>query len=278
MSLVSSLRGLRHGPLRGLGPLWTTLGGAYQKGLRLMPGSATTSQRIGPFGPCRMNAVFAFSEFAGWGGGHNRAVEACIEACRGRRCVLDVGAHIGLVALPMSRVLAPAGRVYAFEPATANRRYLHEHLALNAVENVVVVESLVGAEVREAVAFFEQSEATGMNSVVLDKGEEGYRETQRPQVTLDGFCRSRGLAPEVIKMDIEGAELDALKGAAETLRRHRPLVFLSVHPRHLERLGRSCDELARLIAELGYDCLDAEGRRVEAFRQDEYRLVPRDRS
>ncbi len=275
MSLVSSLRSLRHGPLSGLGPLWTTLGGAYRKGLRLFPRSATTAQSIGRYGPFLMNAEFAFSDFANWGGGHNRGFEACIEACRGRRCVLDVGAHIGLVTLPMSRVVAPGGCVYAFEPAATNRRFLREHLALNGIENVVVIESLVGQENRDAVAFFERCEATGMNSVVSMKDHDVYHETHRPQITLDDFCRSGGLAPEVIKMDIEGAELDALKGSRETLERCRPLLFLSVHPAHLKQLGQSCEELARLIDELDYDCLDIDGHPVEGFRRDEYILAPR---
>ena len=57
---------------------------------------------------------FAFSDFAGWGGESNRVFTACVEACRDKNCVFDVGAYIGLGALPMASVLAPGGRVYAF--------------------------------------------------------------------------------------------------------------------------------------------------------------------
>ncbi len=275
MTLVATLRSLRHGPLRGLGPLWVALGQVYRGSVRLLPLGGSTEQHIGAYGPFRMNARFAFSDFANWGGRHNNGFEACIEACRGRRCVLDVGAHIGLVALPLSQVMAETGRVYAFEPADANRRCLEEHLKLNRIENVEVVDALVGDEAREGVPFFQQSQPTGMNSVAAPILDASYRESRRRQVTLDGFCRDRGLAPEVIKIDVEGGEIGVLEGARETLGRCRPLVFLSVHPKHLTALGQSCDQLARLIDELDYDCRDMAGRDVAEFRLEEYLLEPR---
>lgn len=275
MTLVATLRSLRHGPLRGLGPLWVALGRLYQGGLGLLPRAGGTEQHIGAYGPFQMDARFAFSDFANWGGRHNNGFQACIEACRGKSCVFDVGAHIGLVTLPLSQVMAEDGRVYAFEPADANRHCLEEHLQLNRIENVEIVNALVGDEARDGVRFFQQSQPTGMNSVAAPILDESYRESRRRQVTLDDFCRDRGLAPEVIKIDVEGGEIGVLEGARETLGRCRPLVFLSVHPKHLAALGQSCEQLARLIDALDYDCRDMAGRGVTAFRLEEYLLEPR---
>lgn len=99
---------------------------------------------IGPFGPFHLNGRFAFSNFDQWGKGHNSAFEACVKACRNAQCVLDIGAHIGLVSLPASRMVASGGRVFAFEPAAGNLRFLHDHKTLNNLTNLEVVESLVG--------------------------------------------------------------------------------------------------------------------------------------
>ena len=276
MSLIATARRLRHGPLKPLGSLWVVLGRLFRASLSVLPLDLTVSHRIGAYGPFRLDGHFAFSDFEHWGGvAHNRGFEACIEAARGRHCMLDVGGHIGLVSLPVSRVLAPGGRVFAFEPARANLRYLKRHIALNAAANIEVVEALVGAEPRDAVAFFEQAGPTGQNSVLA---RDGHRETTRPQITLDTFCNARALRPEVVKIDVEGAEIDVLQGARETLRRHRPLVFLSVHPRHLRALGRDEAELHDCIAALGYRCLDMDGQPVERFALDEYRLEPMEES
>jgi len=272
--VIAALRRLRHGRLKRLEPVWVALGRAYRFAFRALGSRRTVSTRIGPFGPFRLNGLFAFSDFENWGGGHNDAFVQCVEACRGKLCVFDVGAHVGLVALPMASVVAPGGRVYCFEPAEANRKLLSEHAALNGYSNIEVVQALVGAEARQSVPFFEMDEPTGMNALVVAKNARAFRETRRPQMTLDGFCAARGLAPEVVKIDVEGAEIGVLQGAGRTIERHRPLVFLSVHPREIALLGQDVARLAGLIAELGYDCRDARGRPVSKFELREYVLTP----
>lgn len=189
--------------------------------------------------------------------------------------MLDVGAHIGLVSLPMSRAVSENGQVVAFEPAAANRVFLNTHLALNNIENVRVVETLVGSEDKSSVRFFEQAGAAGQNSVVVTKNPKAYTQTQQRQITLDAFCQKNGLEPEIIKIDVEGSEIGVLQGAREILAKQRPTIFLSVHPTALGLLGFSPDELPHLIHELGYDCRDIEGHPVVRFRLDEYVLTPK---
>lgn len=270
------LRRLRHGPLKWLTPLWLPLGRLYRSVFRGLGIRRPVSTRIGPYGPFRLNGVFAFSDFEHWGGGHNDAFVACVEACRGKHCVLDIGAHVGLVALPMASVVAPGGRVVCFEPAEANRRLLLEHAALNGFAAIEVNPCLVGAETRPDVPFFEMAEPTGMNALVVRKNAEAYIATRRPQVSLDDFCAEHALAPEVVKIDVEGAEIGVLRGARKTLARHRPLVFLSIHPRDIELMGECVEALSELIGSLGYDCRDAQGRVPARFELREYVMTPRE--
>lgn len=74
---------------------------------------------------------------------------------------------------------------------------------------------------------------------------------------------------------LKGAEIGVLEGARETLARHRPEIYLSVHPAELGLMGQSPEALARLIEGLGYDCRDIDGKAVATFRLDEYVLTPR---
>lgn len=272
---IAALRRLRHGALKNLGPLWIGLGRFYRFMFRALGLRFSVSTRIGRYGPFRLNGIFAFSDFENWGGGHNDAFAACIEACRGKRCVFDIGAHVGLVALPMASVAAPGGRVYAFEPAEANGRLLREHTELNEFSNIEVIPSLVGAEPRDSVPFFEMAEPTGMNALVVAKNPEAFHETHRSQIALDQFCAARRLAPEVIKIDVEGAEIGVLRGSRQILMTHRPTIFLSVHPREIALLGENVETLSSLIADLGYDCRDAQGQPVSGFALREYVLTPR---
>ncbi|MBF0160010.1 MAG: FkbM family methyltransferase [Magnetococcales bacterium] len=254
---VLLLRRWRHGRLKKLEPLWRVLGRGYRWLLRHSGRSITTSSCIGGYGPFTLDGHFAFSAFDQWGDRHNAGFVACVEACRGAQCVLDIGAHIGLVALPMASVVAAGGQVFAFEPARANHDYLVRHVALNQLQQTVtVLNSLVGDSVCEEVPFFEQSDVAGMNAVVIKKDADTYQETRRRQETIDHFCQQRSLSPQVIKIDVEGYELEVLRGAAATLRTAWPLVFLSVHPVPIRMLGHTLEELCQLIDELGYQLLD----------------------
>jgi len=229
---------------------------------------------IGPYGPYRLNPEFSFSDFANWGGAHNVGFTACVDACEGKRCVLDLGSHIGLVALPMAGKVGAEGVVYAFEPAEVNRRFLEDHLAKNGIANVRVCAALVGDEERDDVRFFEMDRATGQNSVVVKKMHDRYHETKRRQITLDGFCARENIAPEVIKIDVEGAELGVLEGARKILEQHRPIVFLSVHPTEIGLLGRSVDELEPFARSVGYGITTIAGEPVDRYTLSEYLMAP----
>jgi FkbM family methyltransferase len=281
--MLAFLRWLRHGPLDFLAPVWTALGRRYRAIVRRFPG-LTVSQKIGGYGPFKLLPEFTFSDLQNWGGGHNKGFRVCIEACQGKHCVFDVGAHVGFVAMPAASVLDPSGRLYAFEPAAANAQSLQRHLALNGLTQVEVIESLVGAEDLPHVDFYESVGPHGQNSIVL-KNEHalksewgGYRRVQRPQISLDAFCMRESLAPEVIKIDVEGAEVGVLRGARSILRRYRPLIVLSVHPRQIEMAGDSLDGLRAVLDELGYDLRDMAGRPVAELKLDEYVVAPRSES
>ena len=51
------------------------------------------------------------------------------------------------------------------------------------------------------------------------------------------FCKSNNIYPDIIKVDIEGSEIEMLIGAKKILRKHKPLIFLSYHPYHIKKLG-----------------------------------------
>ena len=274
MSVVTALRRLRHGPLRFLSPVWTPLGNLYRRFLKRSGSSYTSTHRIGRYGPFRMSGEFAFSDFANWGDAHNSGFEYCVEASRGKACVLDIGAHIGLVTMPLSEVIAAPGRVFAFEPSTANRATLRQHLSLNEITNVEVVEQLVGDSDVDDVVLFEHAGVSGMNTRARVKSSDTYLETRHAQCTLDTFCRTHAIQPDVIKIDVEGAEFAVLEGAREILAAARPILVISIHPQHLQALGRDAAELHALAAASGYTVSDTDGNAVEAFQLDEYVLKP----
>lgn len=155
--------------------------------------------------------------------------------------VLDLGAHIGYYTLLASRLVGPAGRVYAFEPHPRNARYLRRHVAMNRCLNVEVLER--AAYDRRGTLGFDFGSGSGTGRI-----REGGPMSVAA-VRLDDFAAERGISPRVLKVDVEGGERPVLAGAREILRGDRPLLFLSTHG------DEQASECRCLLAGLGYRML-----------------------
>src|ERR1700693_1564929 len=152
----------------------------------------------------------------------------------------DVGAHVGFYSLLASGLVA-SGQVFAFEPVPRNLSYLREHLALNRVTNVEVLPMAVSD--KNGASSFEVEETGFMGHL------SGVGSMTVSTATLDSLVEEgKVLPPDYVKMDIEGAELLALRGASRTFQRFRPVLFLATHGREVET------ECRGLLESWGYDC------------------------
>jgi FkbM family methyltransferase len=142
--------------------------------------------------------------------------------------VYDIGANAGLYSLLGSRLVGPSGLVVAFEPAPENLTNLRRHIQLNLLSNVTVVPVAVGEH--QGTGGFERGPTNAMGRL----SASGHFNVSI--VDLDTFVSSGAAPPpDVIKMDIEGGELAALKGAAGVIDRVRPAIFLATHTTELQR-------------------------------------------
>ena len=147
--------------------------------------------------------------------------------------VLDIGAHAGYYSLLASDKVRPGGHVYAFEPLPQNLAYLQRHLSLNSVENVTVYSAAVSD--RCGVAPFKE----GFDSSTGRLDDEGRLMVST--VSLDELHRHRWIPlPDLIKIDVEGAELAVLEGARQLLTAAHPTLFLALHS---DEMRRACSEL-----------------------------------
>jgi FkbM family methyltransferase len=172
--------------------------------------------------------------------------------------VFDIGASFGLYSIAAGQVVGPDGAVIAFEPAQETSALLREHLRLNGVgERVEVVEQVVSDVVGDQV-FWEQR--TSLGASLAEAAAQAGRpfvdgELQRrsvPGTTIDAFCAERGLSPDVVKIDVEGAEARVLRGARHLLGARRAAILLEIHPWALEQLGDSADVTLALLGDAGW--------------------------
>lgn len=155
------------------------------------------------------------------------------EVLRDGDVAIDIGANVGVYALLFGQWVGPRGRVYAFEPAAGARKGLTRHIALNALRDVIVTrpEAITG---KDGSTRFSGDDANGANRVITasEHPDAPTDVISVPAITLDRFCAEQGIRPALLKIDVEGAELDVLRGARETLRkgRGRLAVFVELHP------------------------------------------------
>lgn len=157
--------------------------------------------------------------------------------------VLDCGAHFGAFSLYASASVGEEGKVVSFEPDPFNRNFLERNLIINKTNNVLVN----GA----ALCSYEGStllNQDGASSTIFT--DEGVRVRTS---TIDRELEKLGLVPEEIdfvKMDIEGAEIEAIEGAKRLLTKGKP--FLAIASYHLRRGERTARHLERRLPDFGY--------------------------
>jgi FkbM family methyltransferase len=177
--------------------------------------------------------------------------------------VWDIGANVGFWTLWLAGNVDSSCRIRAYEPDARNVSYLRENVARNELTNV---------EIRDCAL----SSTTGMKELQLDEtgamnsleatGSTGAGATGVSAVvratTIDAEVAADGAVPQFIKLDVEGHELEVLRGAAQLLARRSSVLLLEI--------TREGDEVMELLRECGYLVYGLDGRVVT---QAEYYVV-----
>ncbi|MFN3147739.1 MAG: FkbM family methyltransferase [Paracoccaceae bacterium] len=176
--------------------------------------------------------------------------------------VVELGGHIGYLAMIFADAVGQGGRVIVFEPGSVNLDYTRANLG---PLSQVTLEELAVADFEGRTTFYSEdlsgqnSSLVGDYSVGQNVAENAHVQVNRTEetvtvTTLDAYCSAHGIAPDFIKIDIEGAELSALKGAERTLAEHRPALMVEV--------TEHVSEVLSFLDGLGYRLETPEGETV----------------
>lgn len=160
--------------------------------------------------------------------------------------VVDGGANIGFFTLLLSRLVGEEGRVLSIEPGRNNISRLNQNIGRNKAFNVTVFTRPLAATCDKATFYVRQD--AGSNSLAEGEGDPVEVET----TTLDSICYQP--VPRLIKLDLEGAELSALKGAHHLFERgHRPFITTELNVEALQSMGATVQDLRRYMRKWQYD-------------------------
>jgi FkbM family methyltransferase len=179
---------------------------------------------------------------------------------------VDVGAHIGFFTMLMAAAVGETGRVYAFEPFDANADLLERSLTENRFESRVVFQrAAVGAAAGSATLTFPMESLNSGGAYLLRDGTAPLAGNQKkavPLVALDALDIRRPV--RFIKMDVEGAEPQVIRGAALILKQDRPVILSELHPTQLDRAsGVTADDFLDQLRALGYRAQAIDGAPID---------------
>lgn len=164
--------------------------------------------------------------------------------------VFDVGAHVGFYTLLASVLVGIQGKVFAFEPLPRNLHFLRTHIEINCIMNVTIIEAAV-SNFSGATMFEEGPDSS--TGRILPTGRLSVR-----TVSLDDLYRGGEIPlPDLIKIDVEGAEMLVLSGAELILERSRPTLFLATHGRDVHQ------ECCKYLERLGYVLEPITGKSID---------------
>lgn len=183
----------------------------------------------------------------------------------------DLGANVGYYAFIANRVIE-SGNIYSAEPIPENISVYRTHLELNKSrmphQNIHLLTCAISDDEKEVYFSNDQSRIEG--NTYVGHNANGHVPGSQLLVqchSVDGLVNKGYPAPDVIKIDVEGAEFDVLRGARETLRSYKPKILLATHDYHLPGVQQQCKDF---LINLGYSLMVVPGHNKIYAGLDDY--------
>ncbi len=255
-------RAIRHLPgLRKLEPVWNLLRKPYHRLLELTSRKHGVPLNIEGVGVVRVPPSFMTNDVDAL---EIPMLQRMVTMIPPDSCFYDIGASIGLHSMVAGEQLGAGGEIHAFEPDLASCALYWSHLALvrrrlpvrlskTFVSDQSTVSEPLGLFPEALKNLSDQSARQQSRHLYLFKAKQGDESgTSIPCISIDAYVAAGANPPSVIKCDIEGAELLFLRGAATTLRVHKPTLFVSVHPKLVGEFGYREQEVFDFLESLNY--------------------------
>jgi FkbM family methyltransferase len=193
---------------------------------------------------------------------------------------LDVGAHYGWMSMTACGIVGAKGKVAAFEPSPPLIEILQYNKKVNRFRQLEIVpEAVVDSTGQTATFYLENRGNSFLNSLVTHPNEsagtlpKAKSTIQVQTLSLDDYCVKAKIQPNVVKIDIEGAELLALRGCSRLLKECRPDFIVAIHPTWLPT-GQKAAEIFEMFHDYGYKLADSQSVEYEGADFGDYLFVP----
>jgi FkbM family methyltransferase len=190
-----------------------------------------------------------------------------VDAAKNKKVFFDVGANAGYYTVLLSDLVE---KVISFEPSQDNALLLQTNVELNNLSNVSIEQKALGP--KQGKLKFRESKYQKGHSGLVKQGNFDYEVSVD---TLDSYI-SKNVAPDLIKVDIEGAEADFLRGAKDFLSSSKNLeLFIEYHPQNIKAFGHAPEDIVNLLKEYGFniEIINEANSSLEKFSNERLKEV-----
>jgi FkbM family methyltransferase len=162
-----------------------------------------------------------------------------------------------LFAAIAAKIVGDKGMVFAFEPTPATQVLLRKTIAINKMNHIVEPVAKAVSNAEGTIIFYaSEHEGDNSNSLVSYKNDRELKGIEVPLTSVDIFVKQKQLsAVNFIKIDVEGAEYDAIRGAANTILTYKPAIILALHPLAISAKGDTLAGIYDFVISCNYTIL-----------------------
>lgn len=171
--------------------------------------------------------------------------------------IIDVGANMGETIMNFSNIVGTKGEVYGFEPDRINHERCTDNLKLNNFKNIILNNVGLGDVPGQFKIRVDTPSNRGGNRISNSTDDTNTEIIN--VITLDDYVNNNKLhRVNLIKIDVEGFELNVLKGAIKTLNQYKPILFIELDDTNLNQQNHTAQELVSFLMNIGYKIVNAE--------------------
>lgn len=186
--------------------------------------------------------------------------------------IFDIGVNFGETILNFAKITGATGKVIGFEPMPSIYQKCLSNISLNHFHNIIL-EPLAVSDCNAMVGINDPLNGNSGGSYVTE--HISNKSVQVQAVTLDNYMNERLISKiDLIKIDVEGYELHVLRGAKQTLLKHKPLLYIELCDAHLKRAGSSSLALIVFLQALNYVIKKADtGETITSLNMNQYQWI-----
>lgn len=177
----------------------------------------------------------------------------------------DIGAHTGFYSTIAGRLVGSTGHVYAFEPFSESASIARKNAQINNFDHIHVIERAVSGETGSAKLSIRSDSARNTTT----QTENRISQVEVSTTTIDNFIAQESPpAPDIVMIDVEGAEMDVLSGMEDTIRNFKPTIMCEVHWIHQEFhyfCSQFLEPLDYIITKYDGDVIPSQAERYHAL-------------